>query len=405
MAQFRPDPERAQTMTPEQAMAMEAEQAESQGGWMSVVTTLMWTAGSLAVIVGVMLWAYGLGARDPAEVPALAAGPDWRRAPAEHERGGLTVPGQEAQVYARYGEAVQAPPGDPELSIAQTRPTNEDVAAARARAAALAEAQPGNLAAAVDDAPLNAGEAPSDAVVDMVRRSAARPEASERAAVIDADLETPAAEATGDALGGPLAARPGLPPNVGPGSAPPPEEAARELAEPIAERLAAAAVQLDQTPDPAPPLAASPGADAAVPSAASSAAAAAAEIEPDAAAPETAAAAPVSQTSPDAPPAPAPRPERAVDRVAIAARDAGGQVFQVQLAALPTEESVRRRWRELVAQAPQLLGAYALEVQPITRGGSRLFRLRIGAFAERAEAARLCRQLRLQEIDCFAARR
>jgi D-alanyl-D-alanine carboxypeptidase len=320
------------------------------GGVKSAMTTAFWTVGSLGALVAVMIWAYGLGARDPAEVPALNAGTaSWRATP--ENAGGRVIPGQDAQVYARLGDASSETTSGIRASSATSRPTEAEIAAARARAGL----EPG---------------APTDAVLSMVRAKVETPESAERATVIDLDLETPrmdvaAASPTSDAI----AERPDMPPNTGEGTDPAPANAATAVSIPVQTARATSSLV--------------PAANAVAQSTSSG-------ID--------------LSTIAFAPPSPKPRPQNAADTSLQTSVRTQISEYQVQLAALPSVAAVNSRWEELRAQAPQLLGSYSLKVQPVTVSGSRLFRLRVEGFAARQDAARLCRQLRALNIDCFAAK-
>lgn len=305
-----------------------------------MLTTTLWTVGSLAMLVVVMMWAYDLGSRDPDRIPALAAeDAPWRTQPAQGEEGGRLIPDQGASVFARFGDAASEDADALNSGGSRDRPTDADVAAARARAAA-----------------------PSEAVMAMVRDKAATPEASERLSVVKPGIETPKRDAAASApVSARLAPRPSQPPNVGPG------------VEPVAANAAAAPAEAANAEPPAAPTAASSGAIETGGETTAAAAAAAPAAEADA---------------------------------AVAGRRDPAGVYEVQLAALPSVAAVERRWAELRASAPTLLGAYELKrIRAVTRGDARLYRLRIGSFEKRADAARLCNQLRRQNIDCYAANR
>ncbi|MEM9723892.1 MAG: SPOR domain-containing protein [Pseudomonadota bacterium] len=395
-----------------------------RGGLRSIVFATLWAAASVGVLTLVMMWAFDLGSRNPAEVPALSADGAWKTRPADPE--GRRVPGTDRFVYdtlsgggAGSAEAI----AEAFSSAPVERPAVEDLAAIP-ELSAIAPDQ----GAALDTGAFAALSA-TVAAADPTRR---------RTILLD-DPTQPQRKSSDFAPPNP----PSAPPNVGSGVEPPPSNAAffQDDATVVAEGRAiadgAAAAEDDaaglDTPGVAPalaggavdlaaevaaadpssftpnPTAAPNETNGAPPSAGADAPAAAppADATPSAAAapPAAAPAATEAPTVAEAPgaggqgagvAAPAPRPTRPVEPP----RD---PVFQVQLAALDSVAAVERRWASLRAREPEVLNPFELQVQPVTLGSARLYRLRIGEFERRSQAARLCVQLRDRGIDCFPA--
>jgi len=112
--------------------------------------------------------------------------------------------------------------------------------------------------------------------------------------------------------------------------------------------------------------------------------------------------APATPPAATASPTPAPATTPAAARTPPPAN--AGRI-QVQIGALPNEESARAEWDRLARRAPELLGDRRPSVTRFEREGQpALFRLRTGMFAD-AEAARsFCESLRAKGGNCTVIR-
>lgn len=316
--------------------------AGAPGGWRGVATNLAWSVGAVLAIGVTMSWMYGLGARDPGAVPAFAAIEDapWRRDPVDP--GGLIVPDQGRSVFERFGSA-DAPGADLRADAPAEQPTDADV----------------ETAIGVD----------FEEMVASVVEAASGTDPAVRGAAAD---DGPAVTQSGDAEVFTLLDT-DVPLNVGTGAEPTLGEIAAPSLTP--EEVAAAAAE-DAMPD---DMDAPPEADApAIADAMEEEMAAAEEAEPEPSIP-------VAELE-------ARRPEPAAD---------GG--FQVQLAALDSEDAARAYWRRAQDRFPELLAAEQLDVQLVSFDEGRLYRARFGAFASRDAASAVCRTLQTRGQDCFVA--
>ncbi|MEO1475607.1 MAG: SPOR domain-containing protein [Pseudomonadota bacterium] len=76
--------------------------------------------------------------------------------------------------------------------------------------------------------------------------------------------------------------------------------------------------------------------------------------------------------------------------------------FFVQVAATPFEDSLCELWATLRAELPHLMAGTERSIRQVkTPDGSLMFRLRIGAFAERPEAGDFCDLLKSEGHSCF----
>lgn len=77
--------------------------------------------------------------------------------------------------------------------------------------------------------------------------------------------------------------------------------------------------------------------------------------------------------------------------------------YQVQLAAYRTANRAERGWREIRRAAPDLLGKLGHTVMKTEarKAGARLHRLRTLAYADRAPARALCRDLKRRGVECI----
>lgn len=357
---------------------------ETQSASGGVLATTFWAIASLGVFVGALVWAYGLGVRNPADVPALqAAAESYKARPAE--AGGLIVPERDRAIY----DAVSgAEPTDPEFARSTSspeRPTPADIAAA-------------------------GRDVSSDALVALVADAVRDRDAPANRRVVDLDFFDVRPGSTGATL---TPTRPEYPANLGRGAEPLPpgartddptaEEDTTAAAARVVDRLASAgggastteSVRGDAPPAPAP----SGGIAFETPPAADGAAEETATAPAPASRDATAGAPAASPAPVEAAPTPAPVPAP----VSTPAASVDGRIYQIQLAALETPADVRTRWGQVQSAHRDLLGRMQLDIQPVSVGGAELFRLRLDGAADRGAAARVCSELRSRGVDCFVA--
>ncbi|WP_282802711.1 SPOR domain-containing protein [Bombella apis] len=77
--------------------------------------------------------------------------------------------------------------------------------------------------------------------------------------------------------------------------------------------------------------------------------------------------------------------------------------YEVQLAALASEDQARQEWSRLRHRLPDLLGGYDPVYRKVERDGKTFIRLRIGGFEDRAAARQLCVRLHAQAQACAVA--
>ena len=76
--------------------------------------------------------------------------------------------------------------------------------------------------------------------------------------------------------------------------------------------------------------------------------------------------------------------------------------FLVQIAALRSEEAAETAWRRVTSSAPELYHGASKRIQRADLGSEGVFyRLRVGAFAERAEAAAFCEAIKETGASCI----
>lgn len=76
--------------------------------------------------------------------------------------------------------------------------------------------------------------------------------------------------------------------------------------------------------------------------------------------------------------------------------------YLVQLAALRTEEAAETAWRRVTSTAPELYHGASKRIQRADLGSEGVFyRLRVGAFADRAEAAAFCEAVKEAGAACI----
>ena len=104
---------------------------------------------------------------------------------------------------------------------------------------------------------------------------------------------------------------------------------------------------------------------------------------------------PIPHPSPKPPPPAPPIPEM----------DPQGTYF-VQLLATPHEDSICAIWDQLRAELPELFAYAERSITRVETGDNQvLFRLRVGAFLERAEAETFCQLLQGKGHNCFVTQR
>lgn len=86
----------------------------------------------------------------------------------------------------------------------------------------------------------------------------------------------------------------------------------------------------------------------------------------------------------------------------LAAR-AAASPHQIQLLANPDEAVVRAEWRRIYRENEDLLNGRALAIQTTISGGTTFYRLRVGPFRDRTEAATVCQALKARRQDCIVA--
>ncbi len=331
-----------------------------------VVTTAIWTAGSLGAFVGAIAWAYDLGSRNPSEVPAFReAGYDWKAAPGDP--GGWRAPDQESAAYAPFGQSRELLDPSATLGPQPERPPESDLAAA-ARRVERGEAPPADARSNIDSASFSA----------VMRDEAARSDPLARRAAIDLDAQPPLTRGSGERIG----SRPDFPPNRGRNSETPPANAVKSW--PAGAGDAAnggqAVASLSATDTNLPPDAEPPAVEAAA----------------SADRPASLAA----TTKPASPPSAAEISAREQRAAAATVSKA-----ELQLVALDSATAVEKRWAELQAAHRDLLGAHQMRIQPVDIGDTKLYRLRVTGFEDRTTANTLCGRLQAKGVECFTTSR
>jgi cell division septation protein DedD len=80
--------------------------------------------------------------------------------------------------------------------------------------------------------------------------------------------------------------------------------------------------------------------------------------------------------------------------------------FDLQLAALRSQDTAKQEAARLQRNLGSLLGEHSIQVlDPRPGGTTPVYRLRIGPFADRASAQGLCTQLKTKKQDCFVVKR
>lgn len=392
---------------------------EERGQWLANLARWVGALLSVAILSGVAVWTYRLGARDARAVPVIAAlegpakvqpeDPGGRRA----ENQGLTV--------SRVMEGPPPPPRPATITLAPppAEPEPEDVPAKDLPPLVPTEA-PRAVPAPPADSPLGEPRLPGRPETPIVAEGVA-PAApgpilpATRSLSLPADWRKPEPDAG-----------PGLAEGPAPVKAPatPPEREAGDLAGdseeseatgtalvvietaaaeappvPAARRTATPPVAATAAPEALPPAAAAPSAPPPAPPTAQAPEKAGPPPRRPAtlAASRTEAAAPVpaALTTGPAPAAPAPAADPAVPPK--------GTIL-VQLGAFESVEVARSEWDKLLAQHRDLLGTRGPLIQRATPAGRVFFRLRAEGFADLAEARALCSALTARGVACITAR-
>jgi hypothetical protein len=108
---------------------------------------------------------------------------------------------------------------------------------------------------------------------------------------------------------------------------------------------------------------------------------------------------PIVQASPVNPPAPAPQVQTSTSSVS-------GLAYQIQIAAVRTEERAKSEWDRLKKKHGDLLGGYTLNVVRADLGADKgiFYRLRAGPIAGEDVAKALCQNLSKRKVGCLIVR-
>ncbi len=115
---------------------------------------------------------------------------------------------------------------------------------------------------------------------------------------------------------------------------------------------------------------------------------------------EVAAIEPMAPVTPDVAPLPKPPAEeiRSAPRFAF---DGGGD-YLVQISALRSQDAAERAWREATRKSPDLFEGSQKRIQRADLGSKGVFyRLRVGAFTDRADATEFCNALKSAKHQCI----
>lgn len=337
------------------------------------VSTAIGATVALGIIFGLGVWFYRLGDRDARNVPIIrAATGDLKKIPADP--GGAETPHKGVTSY-EVAEGTTASVGAALIAPEPPAPRREDVAMGELVAD---EAKATATAAAIVTAPAEeprAGEtvaderAPSaaDAVTEPVRREIA--ESGEKDAT-DAASEVAREE--------PEETRLAVAPEAAV-LAPVRPERAETLAPAEEPAETAAAEETPSVPD---EVLLVPGAT---------------EYAPG-----------HSPTAPRRPGNLLARNEAAKEAAVTDATNlvvaAAASPFQIQLAADPDRDTIIKMWKRISNANKDVLNGRALSIQTTVSGGTTFFRLRVGPFGARAEAASVCQALKARNQDCIVAR-
>ena len=95
-----------------------------------------------------------------------------------------------------------------------------------------------------------------------------------------------------------------------------------------------------------------------------------------------------------------PKVRAASNLVAEAARSP----VQIQLVADPNRQAVIDLWKKVYRENVDILQGKALSLQSTVSGGVTWYRLRVGPFGSRDEAASVCQALKARSQDCIVSR-
>jgi hypothetical protein len=314
------------------------------------VSTAIGACIALALLVAMGMWFYRLGVRDAENVPIIRAA----AAPAKirpEDPGGAVAPYQDVASY-RVAESKPAQATAVVIAPPPPEPRREDVAMGKLPPEPRRE-----------DGPTAGTTAP--VALPQAAPSSASPASGEAAPPVIPVAATPALTASPDE------------------SEPAAEVAAQPEASEIDELVA-----LAHAAETAEPAMAVPPAD------------------------------PVPRGSDYAPPlspVALPRPPDLKARMAAAVqaaeqsaddlvRRAAESEVQIQLAADPSEDAVRRMWQRISQANQDILHDRELSVQTTVSGGTKFYRLRVGPFGDVSEARALCQALKARGQDCIVAR-
>jgi cell division septation protein DedD len=83
--------------------------------------------------------------------------------------------------------------------------------------------------------------------------------------------------------------------------------------------------------------------------------------------------------------------------------DPAGGGASVQLGALNSSDAAMRAWHNISGGEPALFNGKSPEVEPVTLSGKTFYRLRVGGFASRADAAKFCGEVSAAGNACTLA--
>ena len=106
-------------------------------------------------------------------------------------------------------------------------------------------------------------------------------------------------------------------------------------------------------------------------------------------------------TPPDPAPTPTKPPQAPGPAAAIAPAATGGPA--VQLGALNSPADAERAWRNISDTAPALFTGKEPNIQPVTINGKTFYRLRVGGFDKKADAAKFCGEVSAAGNACTVA--
>ena len=105
---------------------------------------------------------------------------------------------------------------------------------------------------------------------------------------------------------------------------------------------------------------------------------------------------PIPVTASSSTPGPA-----APEPAAPSSSGAGGD--EVQLGALNSSDDAERAWRDISGATPALFNGKQPDIQPATVNGKTYYRLRVGGFSSKADAATFCAEVSAAGNACTVA--